>query len=64
MKVATCGFAESFDRANAHLFAAALDLLEACKGLVAMDDADGMGVTSWEDLFNAARAAIAKAEEV
>jgi hypothetical protein len=49
------------NRANARLIAASPDLLEALESLIAMDDADGMGVDGWEKRFNVARAAVSRA---
>lgn len=49
--------------ANAHLIVAAPDLLEALKVIVALDDGDNPNLWHYQDEFNAARAAIAKATE-
>jgi len=53
---------ESETLANARLIAAAPDLLEACKGLLAKCEANPAIEHLWAEQVEAARAAIAKAE--
>ena len=49
------------NRANAHLIAAAPDLLNMLKRLVDLEDGHA-GVFTWDQVMDGARAAIAKAE--
>lgn len=48
--------------ANAHLIAAAPDLLAALKALLVLADEHGWGGSAWDDGWIDARAAISKAE--
>jgi hypothetical protein len=62
IRIATTGHAQSFDRENARLFAAAPDLLKACEIIIAAHDMDLCGEENWNALFDEARNAIHKAK--
>ena len=47
---------------NANLIAASPDLLEACRGILAMHEGPPNAVGNWDIAFDEIRAAIAKAE--
>lgn len=66
IRVAACGHVETFDQANAHLIAAAPELLEACEvapaqGLDETDEHFLVRYRMWYGSFR--RAAIAKAKD-
>jgi hypothetical protein len=55
------GFRETFTREDAYLIAAAPELYEVLEAIAALDDGDERFAWKHEALFNAARAALAKA---